>query len=176
MHISAIMTRFMKKPTFNPELLNIEDGDKTFASEKVQWGDRAKIDKILNEQNVRLELPKVYYSFEDPELKSLIPTTVEFIDNLISEYKVQHIDEKQVIITIQPKDGSPFYVTVVNGKLKGDEQLLESYTQASSRIPNTQKYAHEQISDLIEQDGENDLSAYRLPKRIITDSDKSQAA
>lgn len=166
-----------KKPTFNPDLLNKETETESKDSEKVRWEtDKDAIEAILEQQSVRLDMPKVYYSYEDPELQKLIPTNVEFIDELIAEYRVRHVDEKQVIITVVPKDAAPFHVQIEDGFPKADLALLGAYTRVTSKVPSEQKYAHEQISDLMSQNDQKAATKNELPYRVITDLDNAQAA
>ena len=106
----------MQKPTFNPNNLLPAACVEKQENNRVSWQpDKTVIEALLQQQNVRLDLPMVFYSVKDEALQQLIPTNVQFIDELITSYTVQQLDENKIIITVNPKEAAPFYVTIEQG-------------------------------------------------------------
>lgn len=131
------MRRFMDtKPTFRPEALHdlSRELEPTSAEKKAEWQpNRAKVEQLLSEQEVKLKLPKVYYSQHDPELQAVLPYEATFEDDLIEKYEVTAATDGTVQMRVHPKEFDPFWVTIDRNGVKGSPKLLRVFLTVTAQ-------------------------------------------
>lgn len=168
-----------QKPTFRPEalhdLVREEQEDPTEA--KAEWRpDRTQIEQLLKEHEVKLRLPKVYYSLHDSELQAMLPYEATFEDGLIEKYEVFALADSTVQIRIYPNEFDPFWVTIDSQGVKGPEQLLKTFIKVTAQptIP-IQQYAQTSVHAVMGSD-EDAVPNTNASFRITEGSDRSIAA
>jgi len=167
------------KPIFRPEALHdlSEEDRENATSSKAQWKpDREKIEAMLKEHDVLLQLPKVYYSLQNKELQQILPQEASFQDDLIEKYEVFAVDDTTVQIRIYPKEADPFWVTIDRDGIHGSQELLNLYVVVQNQTTNSvQQYAHGAIHDVMGS-REAALPLYGVSFHVTEGSDSSLAA
>lgn len=167
------------KPTFRPEALHdlSQEERENANSPKAEWEpNREKIEAMLKEHDVLLQLPKVYYSLQSNELQQILPQEASFQDDLIDKYEVFGLPDDTVQIRIYPKEADPFWVTIDREGIHGSQELLNLFVVIRAKTTNSlQLYAHGAIHDVIGS-REAALPLYGVPFHVTEGSDSSLAA
>jgi hypothetical protein len=168
-----------QKPTYRHEALHnlLEEEDENPIEAKAEWRpDRAKIEQLLQEQEVEMRLPKIYYSSEDLEIQTILPYEATFEDDLIEKYEVFAFADESVQVRIYPKEMDPFWVTIDGRGVKGPEELLRLFMKVSLQPTGSiQKYAQMSIYALMGND-EEAIPYTNTSFRIVTDRHACNAA
>jgi hypothetical protein len=134
------------KPTFRPEALHdlSKEEELTIAEKKAEWKpDRAKIDRLLQAQEVRMKLPKIYYSQNDAELKEILPCEAVFADDLIKKYEVYEAEDGKVLIRVFPNDFDPFLATIDRQRVTVPDEMRSMFLTVTTAPAQTiQQYAN----------------------------------
>ncbi|OGJ67516.1 hypothetical protein A2947_02340 [Candidatus Peribacteria bacterium RIFCSPLOWO2_01_FULL_54_110] len=137
------------KPTFRQEALHdiSQEEELTTAEKKAEWQpSRAKIEQLLGEQEVKLKLPKVYYSQHDPELQAVLPCEATFEDDLVEKYEVTAAKDGTVQMRVYPTEFDPFWVTIDRNGVKGSPKLLSMFLRVVAQPAQTiQQYAKAEV-------------------------------
>lgn len=167
------------KPTFRPEALQDLSKEKEVnpTEAKAEWRpDRSKIEQLLKGQEVKMSLPKVYYSLRDPELQTMLPYEATFEDGLIEKYEVFALADNSLQIHIYPKELDPFWVAIDKQGVKGSEELLRIFIKVTAQPTGSiQQYAQASVNAVMEND-ENAVPDTNVPFRIVEDFGARRAA
>lgn len=167
------------KPTFRPEALHdlSQEPEPTAAEQKAEWQpDREKIEQALHAQEVRLKLPKVYYSQHDPELQAALPCEGTFEDDLIEKYELLAASDGTVQMRIYPKELDPFWVTIDRSGVKGPQELLSVFLKVVAQPAQAiQEYAKAEARGVMGH-GETALPDSGIPFHVTQGSDTGIAA
>lgn len=167
------------KPIYRPEALHdlSQEREVNPTEAKAEWRpNRARIEQILKEQEVKMGLPKVYYSLQNPELQAMLPYEATFEDDLIEKYEVFALADNTVQIRIYPKELDPFWVTIDGQGVKGPEELLKTFIKVTTQpTASIQQYAQDSVRGVMGND-ESAVSNSNASFRVTEGSHRSIAA